>query len=124
MIRFVFSTVILLGISMLVGCGQEATSTKGKTAEAKGNANETAHSGWWCDEHGIKESECSMCSSKVAKAFQDKKDWCDLHLRAKSQCFICDPSLREKFAVQYRAKFGKEPPEPTENMPEKVEKKS
>ena len=68
MIRFVFSTVILLGISMLVGCGQEATSTKGKTAEAKGNANETAHSGWWCDEHGIKESECSMCSSKVAKS--------------------------------------------------------
>lgn len=73
MIRFVFSTVILLGISMLVGCGKEATSTKGKTAEAKGNANETAHSGWWCDEHGIKESECSMCSPKVAKAFQDKK---------------------------------------------------
>ena len=124
MIRFVFSTVILLGITMLVGCGKEATSTKGKTSEAKGNANETAHSGWWCDEHGIKESECSMCSPKVAKAFQDKKDWCDMHLRAKSQCFICDPSLREKFAVQYRAKFGKEPPEPTENMPEKAEKKS
>ena len=124
MIRFVFSTVILIGISMLVGCGKEATSTKGKATEIKGNAEEIAHSGWWCDEHGIKESECSMCSSKVAKAFQDKKDWCDMHLRAKSQCFICDPSLREKFAVQYRAKFGKEPPEPTENMPEKAEKKS
>lgn len=65
-----------------------------------------------------------MCSPKVAKAFQDKKDWCDKHLRAKSQCFICDPSLREKFAAQYRAKFGKEPPEPTDNMPEKADKES
>lgn len=124
MIRLMFSAVVLFGISMLVGCGKEATYTKAKTAEAKGNADEIAHSGWWCDEHGIKESECSMCSPKVAKAFQDKKDWCDKHLRAKSQCFICDPSLREKFAAQYRAKFGKEPPEPNDNMPEKADKES
>jgi hypothetical protein len=80
------------------------------------------HSGWWCDEHGVPEEECSMCSAKVAKAFKDKGDWCKEHDRAKSQCFICDPSLRERYAAKHRAKYGKEPPEPTENMPKKEEK--
>ena len=75
--------------------------------------------GWWCDEHGVKEADCSMCSAKVAKACRDKGDWCKDHNRAKSQCFICDPSLQAKFAGDYRAKFGKEPPDPTENKAEK-----
>ena len=60
-----------------------------------------------------------LVNNDVAKAFHDKGDWCDKHDRAKSQCFICDPGLREKFAAEYRAKYGKEPPEPTGNMPEK-----
>jgi hypothetical protein len=67
----------------------------------------------------VKEAECSMCNPTVAKAFHDKGDWCKDHNRAKSQCFICDPSLREKFAADYRAKYGKEPPEPKDNTPEK-----
>ncbi|MCY2964785.1 MAG: hypothetical protein NT069_14300 [Planctomycetota bacterium] len=71
---------------------------------------DTAHSGWWCDEHGIPEAVCSMCSPKVALQFQKKGDWCEEHDRAKSQCFVCDPGLKEKFAKQYRAKYGKEPP--------------
>jgi hypothetical protein len=70
----------------------------------------SAHSGWWCNEHGIPEGECSMCSSKVAAAFQKKGDWCQEHDRAKSQCFICDPAAKEKYAAKYRAKYGKEPP--------------
>ncbi len=117
MFRFNAMVLIFVGITFLLGCGQESPVNKTKVAES-------AHSTWWCEEHGVKESDCSMCSPKVAKAFQDKKDWCEMHSRAKSQCFICDPSLREKFAGQYRAKFGKEPPEPFDNMPEKVEKKS
>jgi hypothetical protein len=28
----------------------------------------------------------------------------------KSQCFECDPSLKQKFAVAYKEKYGKEPP--------------
>jgi hypothetical protein len=68
------------------------------------------HSGWWCDEHGIPEEECSLCSAKVAAEFKKKGDWCEEHDRAMSQCFLCDPKLKEKYAAKYRAKYGKEPP--------------
>lgn len=103
------------------GCAQSdnpAAQTKGTEGKAKPVAAQekaaTAHSGWWCDEHGIPEAECSMCSAKVAKAFKAKGDWCELNDRAKSQCFVCDPKLKEKYAAIYRAKEGKEPP-PTED---------
>jgi hypothetical protein len=80
------------------------------------------HSGWWCDEHGVPEEVCSMCSAKVAAEFKKKDDWCNEHDRAKSQCFQCDPKLQERFAAQYRAKYGKEPP-PTEEEKKKDDKK-
>ena len=48
----------------------------------------------------------------MAKAAKAKGDWCEKHDRAKSICFICDPSLKENYAAKYRAKLGKEPPEP------------
>jgi len=109
----------LFGALALVagGCGDAGTKgAKGKdggtaVAQKDGQGKKAHdHSGWWCDEHGILEEECSMCSSKVAKEFKDKGDWCDKHDRAKSQCFVCDPSLKDKFAAKYRAKYGKEPP--------------
>jgi hypothetical protein len=90
-----------------VGCGAGSSSAPvAKTAATE----KSAHGGWWCDEHGIPEAECSMCSGKVEKACKAKGDWCDQHARAKSQCFKCDPSLKEKFAAKYRAKYGTEPP--------------
>lgn len=102
---------------VLTGCREEAqTSVSSRaTATAKGVAAAAPkkvddHSFWWCDEHGIPEEECSMCSSKVAKACKASGDWCEKHDRAKSQCFVCDPALKEKFAAKYRAKYGKEPP--------------
>src|SRR5581483_4774914 len=79
-----------------------------------GAAKQHDHSGWWCEEHGIPEHECSMCQDDVARACKAKGDWCELHDRAKSQCFKCDPSLKEKFAAKYRAKFGEDPPPITE----------
>lgn len=82
------------------------------------------HSGWWCGEHGVPEAQCSQCSSKVAADFQKKGDWCAEHDRAKSQCFLCDPSLKEKFAAQYRAKEGKEPPAIEEETDAKADKES
>lgn len=103
------------------GCGQNdnkggqvkdsGSAPKEKPGQAAEVKNEgTKHSTWWCDEHGVPEAECSMCSSKVAEECKKKGDWCDKHDRAKSQCFICDPKLKEKFAARYRAKYGKEPP--------------
>jgi hypothetical protein len=112
------SVALLTGLLLVVGCGpQTAPSTGDKKPVAK--EGDGKHSGWWCDEHGVPEHECSMCSAKAAKEFKAKGDWCDKHDRAKSQCFICDPSLKDKYAAQYEAKYNKKPPEPTDNMPEK-----
>jgi hypothetical protein len=101
--------------AVVLGCGQ--TDGKKGGAENKKEADKKVaekkkhdHSGWWCDEHGIPEAECSMCSDAVAAECKKKGDWCEKHNRAKSQCFICDPSLKEKYAARYRAKYGKEPP--------------
>ena len=106
---------------MVAGCGQ-ADNKSGQTKEKDTKSSQVAkaetkkphdHSGWWCDEHGVPEAECSMCSPKVAAEFKKKGDWCDKHDRALSQCFICNPKAKEKYAAVYRAKYGKEPP-PTE----------
>ncbi len=106
--------MFLAGVFALsIGCGQSDPSGQAKgtgTTPTEANKKEHDHSGWWCGEHGIPEHECSMCSGKVAKECKAKGDWCDKHDRAKSQCFICDPSLKEKFAAKYRAKYDKEPP--------------
>lgn len=97
------------------GCADTSKPSTAKDKDkGKGTAtaakSETKHDGWWCDEHGIPEEECSMCSAKVAKECKAKGDWCEKHERAKSQCFLCDPKLKEKYAAVYRAKYGKEPP--------------
>lgn len=114
------SAALVSGLFALAGCGgQSSAPVAGTGAKPPEVADEQAtHSGWWCDEHGIKEAECSMCNAKVAKAFQDKGDWCEKHNRAESQCYICNPKLKDKYAAEYRAKYGKEPPEPEGQKPE------
>ena len=97
----------------IVGCQKTDVSTAKSDKSDKVEAK-TKHSHWWCEEHGIPEADCSMCSAKAAADFKKKGDWCEKHDRAKSQCFICDPSLKAKFAKQYQAIEGKDPPEPTE----------
>lgn len=107
-----------------IGCGQNT-----KTGEGAPAATETAHNDgdghdhkegehkeghthgeWWCGEHGVPEEICAQCSSKVAADFQKKGDWCEKHDRPDSQCFVCHPEHKVKFAAQYKAKYGKEPP--------------
>ena len=96
--------------------GQGIVERGDHDGDGKPKAAETKHDGWWCDEHGIPEAECSMCSKKVAEACKAKGDWCAKHNRARSQCFKCDPKLKEVFAAKYRARFnGKEPPPITED---------
>jgi hypothetical protein len=115
--------IALAATILIVGCAkQEQARNKeapGKQADPK---KESKHATWWCDEHGVPEAECSMCDAKAAKAFKAKGDWCKEHDRAKSQCFICEPVLREKYAALYKAKYGKEPPPPEDNMPRKADK--
>src|SRR5438105_13504639 len=96
------------------GTKPQGQAEKTAPAQAKGK-----HDHWWCAEHGIPEDECSMCSLAVEKECKARGDWCEKHDRAKSQCFKCDPSLKEKFAAKYRAKYGKEPPPIGEEEDEK-----
>lgn len=102
--------VLFSGSIIFSGCSNEQPA-----AGNGGNASSTSvavddHSGWWCNEHGIPEAECSMCSASYAKECKAKGDWCAEHNRAESQCFICDPSRAEKYAKLYVAKYGKQPP--------------
>src|SRR5262249_47620643 len=96
-----------------IGCTKEDKgAANGQTPAKSGDAK---HDGWWCDEHGIPEAECIMCNKDLKAACKANGGWCDKHNVAKEQCFKCDPKLKEKFAAVYRAKFGKEPPEPEDN---------
>ena len=45
---------------------------------------------------------------------QQEGDWCEEHNRPESQCFLCRPDAEAKFAAVYTAKFGEQPPKPTE----------
>jgi hypothetical protein len=133
-VTFAGSTLLVLAALSAIGCGNSNSVTKSdgtKQVAAKGDHDDHKteakghdHSGWWCAEHGVPEGVCSQCSAKVAADFQKKGDWCAEHDRAKSQCFLCDPSLKDKFAAQYKAKEGKEPPAIEEEKDSAEAKKS
>ena len=112
-----------LGTASLTGCnsnsktaapaGDQPASTDGPDADDHAEAGDD-HSGWWCVEHGVPEGECALCDTSLVAEFKAKGDWCEQHNRPESQCFQCDPKRFERFAARYEAKFGKQPPEPTE----------
>ena len=72
------------------------------------------HGGWWCVEHGVPEGECALCDTTLVADFKAKGDWCKEHNRPESQCFLCDASRFDSFAARYEAKYGEQPPKPTE----------
>ena len=115
--RTIVSLLVSISLAFTIGCGQSATQPADKghdhdhdhsshAADSKGHT----HSGWWCDEHGVPESVCGLCDSKLAAEMQKKGDWCQDHDRPDTQCFVCHPELEAKFAAQYVAKYGKQPP--------------
>lgn len=132
---WVFLSLLAVSLAVFAGCSKDdpkadqnkkpATPERDKPTQAASEKKVDDHSGWWCEEHGVPEQECSMCSAKIAKECKAKGDWCEKHDRAKSQCFICDPSLKERFAAKYRAKYGKEPPpiQEEEGQEKKAERK-
>ncbi len=112
--KVVITSALLMAALFTVGCGKDT-----KTAEAdKANVADQAesaktdhqHGEWWCAEHGIPEETCGQCNAKFAAECQKKGDWCEMHDRPDSQCFVCHPEFKAKFAAQYKAKYGKEPP--------------
>jgi hypothetical protein len=96
-----------LFFTCLVGCLSE-------TPIATETVSVDEHSGWWCNEHGVPEEECALCDTTLVSTFKAKNDWCDEHNRPESQCFTCNPDNFAKFASRYEAKFGEQPPQPTE----------
>jgi hypothetical protein len=96
--------VMLVALAVVAG---GCNKGEDKTASAK---DEATGDGWWCVEHGMPEAECAQCNPKLAAKLKKEGDWCKEHNRPESQCVICHPELREKYAAEYRAKYGKEPP--------------
>lgn len=119
------ATLITLSVYCLSGCSSQVESTATPTAVDSPAAHDHAdgehdseathdHSGWWCPEHGVPEEECTRCDSSLIADFRSKDDWCDEHARPESQCFLCNPELEGKFAARYEAKYGEQPPNPTD----------
>lgn len=107
-------------VLLITGCGQsadqakQAAQTKKEKPAAQAESKHNYKGRDWCAEHGLPESTCSLCNAKVAAECKKKGDWCDKHDRALSQCFLCNPKLKDKFAAEYRAQYGEDPP-PTED---------
>lgn len=119
---------LFAGLFVVAGCGQKTAESTGgdkkgkevaKAGDKKAEPKDEGGHGWWCEEHGVKEDDCSICQKEVFKKLKPD-EICPKHPdRAKAQCFICNPDLWEKSKATYVAKYGKEPPMPKENMPEK-----
>ena len=113
------SLVIAALLLSSTGCSQkddrQAKVKSAKADDKKDLKADAKHDSWWCEEHGVPEEICSLCSDTAAAKFKKDGDWCKLHDRAQSQCFKCDPKLYEKYEAQYEAKYGKKPPRPPED---------
>lgn len=118
-----FAAIALSGCNDANGpnAGQQTTAVDDHAGHdhAEGEHDEESvaghdHGGWWCAEHGVPEGECALCDTSLVADFKAKGDWCVEHNRPESQCFICDASRFESFAARYEAKYGEQPPKPTE----------
>lgn len=128
--RIVLSTLLLVGFGLLTvslsGCNSGGdTETAAATTEDHADDHDHDadgehadhdhdHGGWWCAEHGVPEEECALCDVSLVAEFKENGDWCEEHSRPDSQCFECNPENLTKFAARYEAKFGEQPPKPTE----------
>ncbi|TWT51719.1 hypothetical protein KOR42_34060 [Thalassoglobus neptunius] len=117
----VLLTVPVLSLVLFTASGcNSGTDTATSPDSHAGENDETVastdhdHSGWWCNEHGVPEDECALCKTSLIAEFKEKGDWCEEHNRPDSQCFECHPENFEKFAARYEAKYGEQPPKPTE----------
>ncbi len=112
--RLVFGMMFVALVTVgFTGCGAKPEPVVNEQPAEVETASHD-HSGWWCNEHGVPEDECALCKTSLIAEFKAKGDWCDEHNRPESQCFTCNPDNFGKFAARYEAKFGEQPPQPTE----------
>ncbi len=100
--------LLLLAVTYSAGCGASKTEPVA-TDQSNVDVSANDHSGWWCVEHGVPEEECALCDTSLVAVYKTRGDWCEAHQRPESQCFVCSPERFEKFAAQYKAKFGEAP---------------
>ena len=106
-----FVAMFILAAGIFTGCNHAPPAAPPAAAVAEASHD---HEGWWCDEHGVPEEVCARCNTKLVADFKAKGDWCKDHDRPDSQCFVCHPEKQAEFAAQYEAKYGKQPPKPSE----------
>jgi hypothetical protein len=120
--RRVLTGFVVLALAGLAFTGAGCSNANKKSADAQAKNGDgkkglkviAKHGGWWCQEHGVPEEMCSLCSDEAADKCKKEGDWCKEHDRAKSQCFKCDPTLYANFEQMYVAKYGSAPPRPPE----------
>jgi cobalt-zinc-cadmium efflux system membrane fusion protein len=100
----------MLFVAGVIGCGRQEENVERSTVGLEASDDAHVHGAWWCNEHGVPEEVCALCSTQVAAEFKAKNDWCEPHDRPESQCFICHPEKEAEFAALYEAKYGKKPP--------------
>ncbi|QDT16568.1 RND transporter [Alienimonas californiensis] len=110
------AAVLSVGATLaLTGCGaDDSPDAPAAVPMADADHDHDADVGWWCVEHGVPEGECALCDASLVADFKEKGDWCAEHDRPESQCFLCDPDRFDRFAARYAAKYGEQPPRPTE----------
>jgi hypothetical protein len=58
----------------------------------------------WCAEHGVPESQCTICHPDLAAAFKATGDWCKEHSVPESHCRKCKPDLKIERPAKVEAK--------------------
>ena len=117
------STGLVLAIVAVLTLSSIGCSEREKKADpqAKAKAKEDdkkdggKHDDWWCQEHGVPEHLCSLCTPAVASKYKKEGKWCKIHDRAEEQCFKCDPARYKKYEAMYIAKYNKKPEPPPED---------
>ena len=114
--RMICHGIVLAVLSgmLVAGCGKSETETAAPAASKPATVPlvQTATVDW-CKEHSMPESICVQCHPEMGDDFKKKNDWCAEHGLPDSQCFKHHPELKAKFAADFKAKYGKEPPTET-----------
>lgn len=97
---------IIMAASLLLGFGACSKDESGNKKDKAGEKTTKASGGHapagavpgshedWCVEHGVPESQCTRCNSKLTAAFKATGDWCKEHGLPESQCTKCNPDLK------------------------------
>jgi hypothetical protein len=97
--RHFFATVVACAVLSSFGCSKEKAETKPVEASAQqtGHAPAGVKPGShedWCGEHGVPESQCTLCHPDLIAAFKATGDWCAEHSLPESHCLKCNPDLK------------------------------